>query len=76
MISHSVWVILRLVGKTAPHMIRSDYPVSIAEQEDEVPIEKGPGRVAMKHDDHPAVSFIDIGKLIAVYLKFMSSEWI
>ena len=56
----SVGIVLRLVGKPAPHVIRGHDAITVAQTFDQVTIIKRPGRVAVQHEHDGTGTFVDI----------------
>jgi hypothetical protein len=60
-----IGIFLWFGGKAAAHMVRDNDSVGILQQADKVAVIKGPGRVAVQHDNGSALPLIQKGEGVA-----------
>ena len=74
MVLKQIGIILGFIRGTTSNMIRYNYPVFIAEKAYEIAIIKGPGRIAVQHDNRTTLPLIKIGESVTVNGDILRGE--
>ena len=74
MVFQQIGIFLWFIRETAAHVIRHNDPVVVSKKAYEIAIIKGPGRIAVQHNNRTTLPLVKIGECMTVNGDFLRGE--